>query len=52
MNETSPESIEEPWNLTAEQKEELLASYEESFDPKNLISHEEVKKKHKKWLEG
>jgi hypothetical protein len=41
----------ELWNtLTAEQKEELLLSYEESFDSKNLISHEEVKKQHDKWL--
>ena len=41
----------ELWNtLTTEQKEELLLSYEESFESKNLISHEEVKKQHGKWL--
>ncbi len=37
-------------NLTEEQKEELQIAYEESFDPANLISHEEVKKSHEKWL--
>ncbi len=37
-------------SLTSEEQEELLLSYEESFDPKNLISHEEVKGQHDKWL--
>lgn len=37
-------------NLTEEQKAELLVAYDESFDPQNLISHEEVKKQHEKWL--
>lgn len=37
-------------SLNSEQKDELLLSYEESFDPKNLISHEEVKGQHDKWL--
>jgi hypothetical protein len=36
--------------LTPEQREELMKSYEESFDPKNLIGHEEVMKQHAKWL--
>jgi len=41
----------ELWNdLSPEEKDELLLSYEESFDPNNLISHEEVKKHHDKWL--
>ena len=41
----------ELWDdLSAEEKDELLLSYEDSFDPKNLISHEEVKKQHDKWL--
>lgn len=41
----------ELWNgLSAEEKEELLLSYTESFDPNNLISHNEVKKQHTKWL--
>lgn len=38
-------------SLSTEEKDELLLSYEESFDPKNLISHDEVKGQHKKWLE-
>ncbi|MBK8448489.1 MAG: hypothetical protein WAR77_08905 [Saprospiraceae bacterium] len=42
----------ELWNtLTNEQKEELMLSYEESKDPKNLISHEEVIGQFSKWLE-
>ena len=36
--------------LSPEGKNELLLSYEESFDSNNLISHEEVKKQHDKWL--
>lgn len=40
------------WNsLTLEQKEELLLSYEESKDPINLISHEEVVGRFSEWLE-
>lgn len=42
----------ELWNsLTPEQKEEQMLSYEESKDPKNLISHEEVVGQFSKWLE-
>ena len=37
-------------SLSADEKDELLLSYEESFDSKNLISHEEAKKQHSKWL--
>jgi hypothetical protein len=41
----------ELWNdLTQEEKQELLISYGESFDTNNLISHDEVKKQHNKWL--
>lgn len=41
----------ELWDsLSSEEKDELLLSYEESFDPNNLISHQEVKKQHDKWL--
>lgn len=41
----------ELWNtLSAEEKEELLLSYEESSDPNNLVSHDDVKKQHTKWL--
>ncbi len=41
----------ELWNtLSAEEKEELLLSYHESFDSNNLVSHDDVKKQHTKWL--
>ena len=36
--------------LTKEEKDELLTAFEESKEEYNLISHEEMKKKHKKWL--
>lgn len=39
------------WNcLTREEKEELLLSYEESFDQKNLIDHNQIKKQHNRYL--
>ena len=39
------------WNrLTQEQKEELMLSLKESENSENLISHEDMKKKHQKWL--
>jgi len=39
------------WNrLTDQEQQELLLSLEESKNPENLISHEEMVKKHKKWL--
>ena len=39
------------WNrLTDEEQKELLLSLEESKNPENLISHEEMVNKHKKWL--
>jgi hypothetical protein len=39
------------WNtLTDQQKNEVLSSYEESFNENNLIPHEQVKQKHDKWL--
>ena len=39
------------WNrLTDEEQKELLLSLEESKNPQNLISHEEMVNKHKKWL--
>lgn len=38
-------------SLNSEEKSELLVSYEESFDQKELVSHEEVKQQHGKWLE-
>ena len=36
--------------LTVDEKEELLLSYEESLDQENLLSHENVKGHHNKWL--
>jgi hypothetical protein len=39
------------WNsLSEDQQKELLVAYEESFDERNLLSHEEVKRQHEKWL--
>ncbi|MBU2445135.1 MAG: hypothetical protein KJ666_06125 [Bacteroidetes bacterium] len=39
------------WNrLTKQEQEELLLAVEESENPENLISHEEMNEKHKKWL--
>jgi hypothetical protein len=39
------------WNrLTNKEQEELLSALEESEHPENLISHEEMVAKHKKWL--
>jgi len=36
--------------LTKEEYEELIISYQESKDESNLISHDEMKNKHSKWL--
>lgn len=36
--------------LTNQDKEELLLVFEESKNPDNLISHDEMRKKHQKWL--
>ena len=36
--------------LTKQEQEELLLALEESDNPENLISHEEMVTKHKKWL--
>ncbi len=39
------------WNkLSDEEREELLSANEESENPDNLISHNEIKKKYSKWL--
>lgn len=39
------------WNrLSVLEQEELLLSLDESKNPENLISHDEMMKKHKKWL--
>jgi hypothetical protein len=36
--------------LTKAEQEELLMAFEESDNPENLISHDEMVTKHKKWL--
>ena len=36
-------------SLTDEQKQEVLLSYEESKDERNLVDHETVMKKYDKW---
>ena len=39
------------WNrLTLEQREALMLSLKESENTENLLSHEDMKNKHKKWL--
>jgi len=39
------------WNrLTYKEQEELISALEESENPVYLISNDEMKKKHKKWL--
>ncbi len=36
--------------LTKKEQEELNLAFKESENAKNLISHEDMRKKHKKWL--
>jgi hypothetical protein len=39
------------WSALNElEKQELLLGYDESFDQKNLLSHQQVKRQHEKWL--
>jgi len=39
------------WNkLSEEEQKDLLNTFEESKNPEYLLSHKDVKKKHKKWL--
>ena len=37
-------------SLTQKERDELLSSFEESEISDNLISHDEMGKRHKKWL--
>jgi hypothetical protein len=37
-------------DISAEEQAEILEAYEESKDPANLISHEEVMRNYDKWL--
>jgi hypothetical protein len=51
LENRAKEVVGKLWNtLSDPEKEELLLSYEESFDDRNLIDNEEVKEKFKKWL--
>ena len=51
MKRKSTIKEEQIWNrLSNDQKQELLLSAQESENPDNLISHEDLKNKHKKWL--
>jgi hypothetical protein len=36
--------------LNNEQQQELLLAYDESFDPANLVSNDEMKNRHEEWL--
>ena len=49
--EVSSENKGELWKkLSVLEQNDLLISYAESENPDNLISHNEMKKKHQKWL--
>ena len=37
-------------SLNSDEKQELLLSYNESFDENNLIDHNIIKDRYKKWL--
>lgn len=36
-------------SLSADQKAELMRSYEESYDEGQLLNHEEMKRRNSKW---
>lgn len=39
------------WNsLSADEQKELMYAYQESFDPAQLVTHEQIKGQHRKWL--
>ena len=51
MSRSKDSSDGKLWSrLTKAEQEELLLSDMESDDPKNLISHTTIQKKHNKWL--
>jgi predicted transcriptional regulator len=51
MKQSSTEKSGQLWSqLTPDEQNELLQSFAESENEENLISHEEMKRKHKKWL--
>jgi hypothetical protein len=51
MSNAKEQSEGSQWaKLTAEEKQELYETEKESRNEENLISHIEMKAKHKKWL--
>lgn len=39
------------WNsLSADEQKELMYAYQESFDSAQLVTHEQIKGQHRKWL--
>ena len=49
--EVSSENKGELWKkLSVFEQNDILLAYTESENPDNLISHDEMKKKHQKWL--
>jgi hypothetical protein len=39
------------WNsLSADEQKELMSAYQESFDSAQLVTHEQIKGQHRKWL--
>ncbi len=49
----SEDVTDESWwdEVSLSQQKRILKSYRESFDPQNWIDHEEMKKRHAKWLQ-
>lgn len=51
MKRKSSGEEENGWNLLSDdQKQELMSSAKESEDLNNLVSNDDLKAKHKKWL--
>ncbi|MBC7400715.1 MAG: hypothetical protein H7289_12300 [Mucilaginibacter sp.] len=51
IHNVNHDKVGQLWNTLSEsQKQELLVAYDESFDSNNLLTHEEVKSEHEKWL--
>jgi len=51
MKRSSSSGEGQLWNrLTKEEQEELIRAVDESENSENLISNEQMKSKHKKWL--
>ena len=56
IEETNPQNgdvTDESWwdKVLLQQQQRILTAYRESFDPHNWISHEDMKKRHAKWLQ-